>query len=182
MLTVNDRRFSLVRSSSGLDVTLGLEEYFGGQQHWRLVLYYVPADEDGGNRYELPEMWCLAVDPISLKITDWREDLGHLHVGGESENDFIPLIGSFTNIVERRYTVPASFELAPHELRVIRRNGLLLTMEMDGEIRASESDEGSKQEKADAEELRVTGDFRLMDEVPMTGAFGARPVSITNAR
>ena len=178
MLTINDRRFSLVRASSGLDVTLGLEEYFGGQQHWRLVLYYVPADEDAGNRFGLPEQWCLAIDTISLKIADWREDLGRLRVGGDSENEFIPLIGSFSNIVERGYTVPASFAMNPHELRVIRRDGLLLTMELDGEIREPDPDDGDKQAKADAKELRVTGDFHLMDEVPLTGALVHVPVNV----
>lgn len=181
MLTVNNRRFNLVRGSSGLHATLGLEEYFAGHQHWRLNLIYVPADDDAGTKYDLPECWRLSINPLSLKIADWREDLGSLRVGLDSGNEFFLAMASFTNIVDRSYSTPASFDLEPGSLRVVRRNGLFFTMELDGEIVAAKSDEGDEQKNADAAEMNVAGEFRLLDEAPLTGVDVHVPVNAKDA-
>ena len=180
---------------------MGLEMYFGGNQHWRFEAHYVPADDDSGPRVPgIWEYWRLFINPLSLQIKDWREDLTRVRIGLDGEDDFFVCRSVLESIVGEGYTTEKGYAVEPGALRIIRRNGLLFTVELDGDILPDENpfapaaaktgsapvaggDEpgpGPAVPHAAESDSGILGEFRMLDEIPLASVCVHVPVNSTD--
>lgn len=168
MLQIGSRTYQLVRSQSGLHVRL--DPSTGGlwQQVWRFEAHFVPADEDAGPALDGSwEYWRLSVNPMGFyRTTDWR-DLAQFVFAEDSVADQVTFNGNIENLIHLGVGSNELRDVFTGDFRFIRREGYLFTCEFDGEISAGKDD--------DAES--VTGEFRMMVEIPFVEATVAVPLN-----
>ena len=169
MLRIGPRVFELVRNQSGLHVSLDTHAAPHERQQWRIEAHWVPADEDPGADWGSSaggdwEYGRLAVNPImGFSVSHWHEfdKAVLLDAGGEVTN---LCFASWQNLIHLGSGQNPLQDVTLGSLRVIQRDGYLLTLEIDGEISAVE---GST----------VQGDFSAMIELPFDSVTVAVPLN-----
>jgi hypothetical protein len=167
MLHIGSRTFQPLPSQSGIRVLLDPHGREVFQQNWLLDACFVPADDDPG-----PPPWCgnefwrfSLGRIIHLTVHDWRELEGKSLI--DDEDGFTrPLFPDFTNLCGwGDAKKPRAVLLG--ECRILKRDGYLFTVEIDGEIET----------KDEAPADGVTGYFRTIMEIPFAAAEVSVPVN-----
>jgi hypothetical protein len=169
MLRIGSRVFELVRNQSGLHATLDPHAAAHERQQWRIEAHWVPADEDPGADWTDSagggwEYGRLAVNPImGFAVSHWHEldKAVLLDAGGEVTN-----LGfaSWQNLIHLGSGENPVQDVVIGGLRIIQRDGYLLTLEIDGEI-------------SPVEDSTVHGDFSAMIELPFATVTVAVPLN-----
>ncbi|MEO6787222.1 MAG: hypothetical protein ABI318_13910 [Chthoniobacteraceae bacterium] len=157
MLQIGSRIYQPVLTPSGFHVSLDPVEQGLWRHVWRLDAHFVPADEDYGSGADAHwEYWRFFVNPLgSFTTRDWRELVRDTFLENEAGHRELCL-ASLENLINPYYTGKQEMEVLLGELRVIRRDGYLFTVEADGEVERGK----------DHDERVPYGDFRLRAEIP----------------
>lgn len=172
MLRIGPRVFDLVRTQSGFHVTLDPQGAPRERQQWRVEAHFVPAEDDpgedwAGDAYGAWEYWRLCVNLImGFSVSHWH-DLERASFMEDADGTEILCFPTWQNLIHLGASENQAQEVALGELRSIKREGLLFTVELDGEILAKKGE-------------TVHGDFSTMIELPLATARIAVPLNATD--
>ena len=162
MLHIGSRIYQPVLTTSGFHVMLDPIERGLWNHVWRLDAHFVPAEEDFGSGARARwEYWRFFVNPLgSFTTKDWRELVRESFLISDEGHDEL-CFADMENIINPMWSGGKQEPgVRLGELRVIRRDGYLFTVEADGEIVCGKDDP----------EHVPTGDFRLRAEIPFASA------------
>jgi len=169
MLRIGPRIYELVRNQSGLHVSLDPHAAPHERQQWRIEAHWVPAAEDPGAEWDAEsgldwEYGRLSVNPImGFEISHWHELDKATLLDADSE---VPNLcfATWQNLIHLGTGQNDVQDVTLGSLRVIQRDGCLLTLEIDGEF-------------APAADSSLHGDFSAMIELPFATLTVAVPIN-----
>jgi hypothetical protein len=133
----------------------------------RLEAHFVP-DDDGPAPWEEWEYLRLCINPLGfLELKDWQ-DLQHTSLLDDDGCSTAMITAGIENILHLGGPHHPFLGLELDEFRILKRNGHLFTIEMDGAVHPPSGDK---------EPGMPTGDFRLLDEVPFASVSVAVPLN-----
>ncbi len=170
MLLLAHRRYRLVRSQSGFHCVINPLTGQSWSQVWRIEAHFVPDDDDPGPPpWQVWEYLRLAINPLAfLQVKHWHE-LERIDFLADDDGLFFM---SLENLIAGR-SAPV-LDVAVSEFRTIGRDGLNLTLEMEGEVVAPSEEEKAKRP---GEHGIPVGEFKLFAALPLSSLVVAVPIN-----
>lgn len=175
MLLLAHRNYRLVRPQSGFHCILNPLTTQTWSQVWRIEAHFVPDDDSPGPApWEAWEYLRLSLNPLAfLQVKHWHE-LGRTDFLAQSDGlHFLNI--HLENLIADRDAPLLDVEL--DEFRTVGRDGLNLTLEMEGEVLPP-----SEKAKSNPHQDNgiPTGEFKLFAALPLASLTVAVPINASD--